>query len=694
MSRRFIGFDLETYDPFLKKRGWSWKYGAGKVLCYGLYSKEEGANVLHACREDPKACGYIESILTDPNVTLVGANIIYDLGWTMYDLGWTDTYKIKCRVYDVLQAEHILDEFGHHTLESVSQHYLHKGKVTSRIEEWVRKNVKNAKGDFRAYLKDAPWELLCEYVTGDVMNPIEIMAKQIKRLVKEELAERAKLEFDCNLPTLQMTINGFPFDNEQRKKNCAELKEFTKQYQKSFGEKYGMQGFNPNSSKQIAKLCDMYGIPYNCKITLKGYNGRNFASGAEKDSACMDAKRIVSQMRLVKGEPVAMVPVSLAERTCDLLKENGFIVSCSPSCDKKFFASARNNYEVIGIVADWKLCNGILSKLLDDSYAERFVCPDGRIRPQFNITNTKSFRFSSCFCNIQQVPSKGGIYIQDKELEDVRAHFPNLAKALSHDDKGWSIQFAPLTRGLFHAEDDRVYFKIDYGQIEYRLIANIAVGESGEAVRAKYAENPRLDYHQYVIDLTGLPRKLAKNMNFGVAFGMSEKSMCENFGWDEERGHEITEQYHTAMPFVAPTLQLVGDVAVKRGYIKTVLGSHARLPDKNKKYTMLNRYTQGSGAEIMKTAIVNIYKAGLFNVLTFHVTVHDELGASVPATIQGAEACLEVQRIMCTSVPLRVPLVADIECGRDWYNVEEPDDWEEPDEVVRAFIDCLKEVAA
>jgi DNA polymerase-1 len=232
---------------------------------------------------------------------------------------------------------------------------------------------------------------------------------------------------------------------------------------------------------------------------------------------------------------------------------------------------------------------------------------------------------------------------------------------------------------LFTASKGCVFGKIDYGQIEYRLICNIACGESGKEVRRQYAENPHMDFHQYVVDLTGLSRKYAKNMSFGVSFGMGLPSMAESFGWTMEKAEEISEKYHEHMPFVAPTLALVGDVAKERGYIKTVYGSHARLLDKKKSYTMLNRYTQGSGAECLKLAIVNAYKEGLWEKLKVANTVHDEL--NMPYLEPTEESMLNLYRmaeLMRTSMPnLRVPLEAEIELGDNWANTKEIKDWVE-----------------
>lgn len=685
MSKQIIGLDCEVADPLLKISGWSWKYGQGYILNTALYYKDidkvaviagiHNANSPYSENERlfmNKTS--IESILKNPDVCIVGANLQYDIGWLLYEYKMT-TYDVKCSFVDVLQAESILDEFNIHSLEEVSWKYLNYGKTKDRIEEWVMQNVPKAKGDFRKYLDKVPYDLLCEYVKGDAKNPVKVWQKQLPLLQKQNLCSRCKLEFDCILPTLQMTMNGMPFDNEMRKKNCEELIAIRDELKKEFEEKYNFKNFNVNSSRSIAELCDKLDIPYKCKITLKGYNGEKFKDYKDTDSACVRAKRLVSSFRYVKSVPVAYVPSNIAERTCALLEEEGFMFTCSPNVDKKFFASQRDNYEVIATIADWKLANGIISKILGDAY-ERFLCPDGKVRPQFKITDTVSFRYSSNSPNFQQLPSKNKLKVGDKEFS-----FPGKIRTLCYAPKG------------------HIFGKIDYGQIEYRLICNIACGKEGEEVRKQYAENPKMDFHQYVVDLTGLSRKYAKNMSFGVSFGMGESSMAETFGWTTEKTKEISEQYHHHMPFVKPTLALVGDVAKERGYIKTVCGSHARLPNPNKAYTMLNRYTQGSGAECLKTSIVKAYKEGIWKRLKVSNTVHDELGMPyVPVTEQGVLDLYRMAEIMRTAIPtLRVPLEASPEIGSDWYNVKElpewikcrdnnDDDWKNTTQDVRDFV--------
>lgn len=664
MSKRIVGIDCETKDELLKTSGWSWKYNQGYILNTAIYYEDtDKVKVIAGLHNDKspfnseeRQCANKEIIdlFTDPTVSIVGANLQYDIGWLLYEYGMS-TFDVKCSFIDVLQAESILNEFDIHSLEEVSLKYLKYGKKKDKIEDWIMQNVEYAKGDFRKYLDKAPYDLLCEYVETDAKNPVKVWRKQLTLLKEHDLCSRCKLEFDCILPTLQMTMNGMPFDNEGRKKNCAELIEIRDELKKEFEEKYGFKNFNVNSSRNIAELCDKLNIPYKCKITLKGYNGEKFKNYKDTDSAYARAKKIVSSFQYVKSVPVAYVPSNMADRTCDLLQEEGFILTCSPNVDKKFFARQRDNFGAVANIADWKLANGILSKILGDEY-ERFLSPDGKVRPQFNITDTVSFRYSSNKPNFQQLPNKNGLKVGDKEFS-----FPEKIRTLCYAPKGC------------------IFGKIDYGQIEYRLICNIACGKEGEEVRKQYEENPKMDFHQYVVDLTGLSRKYAKNMSFGVSFGMGLKSMADSFGWTMEKAEEISEQYHKHMPFVAPTLALVGDVAVKRGYIKTVCGSHARLPNPNKKYTMLNRYTQGSGAECLKMSIVQAYKEGVWERLKVANTVHDEL--NLPYLVPTKDCMRDFYRlaeIMRTSVPnLRVPLEAEIELGDNWASTKEIKDWVE-----------------
>lgn len=665
MAKITIGADTETYDPLLKKQGYSWKYGQGYILCTALYYEaEDRIEVLAGLHNEN--CPYsraqrleqnqkIRALLTNPDVRLVGANITYDIAWWLYELGMS-TYEVKCSFIDVLIAERFLNEFDTPDLEKLSWAYLRYGKTKQRVEAWVRDNV-SKKGDFRQYLKDAPWELTDEYVRGDAKNPVKIWRKQLTLLKEQDLCKRVKLEFDILLPALQMTMNGLPIDEQKKKENYEYLSGVVKKFRAEFIAKYNLPNFRVTATRDVASFLDSHNIPYNYMINLTGKNGVRFRNGEETDNAYRKAKQIVSQFRLKKGKPVAYVPKEMAERTVALLNDEGFMCNSSPNLDKKYREAKREGYPEVALIDDWKKANDICSKILGDAY-NRYYAKNFKgetcVKPQVKTADTKTHRMSENNPNGQQIPSKGGLVVGGKE-----------------------ISFPKITRALFRASKGCVFGKIDYGQIEYRLICNIACGESGKEVRRQYAENPHLDFHQYVVDLTGLSRKYAKSMSFGVSFGMGLPSMAENFGWTIEHAEEIAEAYHSKMPFVAPTLALVGDTAKDRGYIRTAYGARARLKDKKKAYSMLNRYTQESGAEAMKCAIRQSYEEGVFERLKTSNVVHDEL--NFPYLEPTEEQMIDLYRmaqIMREAMPnLRVPLEASPELGDNWASTKEVTEW-------------------
>ena len=255
---------------------------------------------------------------------------------------------------------------------------------------------------------------------------------------------------------------------------------------------------------------------------------------------------------------------------------------------------------------------------------------------------TKSGRFSSSNPNLQQIPSPS----RDK-------------------------YYGTMSRAPFIPLENCWWGKLDYSQIEYRFMAHFAKGVGSDEVRQKYNDDPTTDYHAYIMTLTGLDRPQAKTINFGVAFGMGAPKMARENQWDMDYCYSILNTYHQNAPFVKSTIRAVEQVSKRRGYIKTFLNRRARLTDPNKAYVMYNRLVQGSAADLMKKAMSEAYKAGIFEVLTLHLTVHDELDVSVPKTKEGVDAFFKLKYVMENCMTLRVPIVADAELGSNWADVKE-----------------------
>ena len=258
---------------------------------------------------------------------------------------------------------------------------------------------------------------------------------------------------------------------------------------------------------------------------------------------------------------------------------------------------------------------------------------------------------------------------------------PNLQQVPAKDDTESSIgTYGKECRSCFIPEENCWYGKIDYSQIEYRIIAHYALGPKADEIRKTFNNNPNTDYHalvqRWIKEVTNidLERKKVKNLNFGTAYYMGIESMSKKFGWSLEESEELNRIYFDTFPFIKPTRNEVVTTAKMRGYVRTVLGRRARVSQilraNRKEYVVWNHLVQGTAADIMKKSIVDSFKAGIFTVLVPHLTVHDELGVSVPKTKEGIEAYQELKHIMENVVHLKVPIIAEAEIGTSWGETE------------------------
>lgn len=282
---------------------------------------------------------------------------------------------------------------------------------------------------------------------------------------------------------------------------------------------------------------------------------------------------------------------------------------------------------------------------------------NGRVYTQFHpLRNdeygTVSGRFSSSNPNLQNIPAR------DKVL-------------------------GPRLRGLFVPEVGCTWRRYDYSQIEYRLLAHDALGHGADEIRARYQRDKAINFHRLTLDmvreLTGveLDYKPAKNLNFGMVYGMGKDKTVRSLGTSYDLGLKLWESYHEANPYVRQTYKGAERLVNRRGWIRTLLGRRRRFPEiitndygrqvRVGAHKALNARLQGGAADVMKKAMVDCYEAGVFDVLgPPHITVHDELDVSDDGTPAAAQAAREMQHIMETCVTLKVPLLVEVSGGPNW----------------------------
>ena len=667
---KLYGIDIETHDPHLTDKGASWVYGEGEIIVTGLYNAGNGVKKAF----DGNGGERIKKLLLDPKVTLVGANIQYDIGWLCYEHK-LQAKEITCSLVDVAIAEQCIDEYQMFSLDALAWKYLREKKGSGSLPAIAA--AQGLKGDFRKHLKTL-WESgareeIRQYVVSDADQPARIWEKQ-KRILTEEAREGYE-DFTGSLDAvltnfklikivLGMKQRGVRIDMKKRQKNYETLAAVQKRLQGAFEARYGKVNFN--SPKQLSELFDREGVPYRCKIRIKGWEGRLPFAGSELWEQKKRLKELFNGVRVQKGQLVLFTAKQYAARTADDLRRMGYAITCNPNIDKRWLDAVKKRHDAAQAVVDLKQVTSIIDKFLGPKF-DRFIVKHDknnyRIHADFNIVGARQTgRFSSANPNLQQVPSKTVLF---KGTPD-------------------EIKLYTLCREIIIPDDGMLMGKCDYAGQENRLMAHFAVGDGADEIRRKYNENPDLDFHKYVGEISHLyedygeevGRKYAKNCSFGLGYGMQIPTMCETFGWTREDAERITQLYHEGAPFVKSTMDKVSAVIVMRGYIKTLAGRHGHLSSYNGKvdtrsaYKGFNKLIQGSAADMTKKAVVMLDEQGLLDIFPLYLLVHDEIDFGVPKTAEAVRLLLKIQEVMEHTFALSVPIRVDPEIGKDWGHVK------------------------
>ena len=260
---------------------------------------------------------------------------------------------------------------------------------------------------------------------------------------------------------------------------------------------------------------------------------------------------------------------------------------------------------------------------------------------------------------------------------------------------------APLIRGLFVPDPGRTWCRGDYSQIEFRLFVHYARGPGAAAVVKEYQEQPETDYHAFVCAISGLERKPAKNLNFGLLYGQGFNKTCAVLNRPKDEVRALLNTYHEKLPFMKQTFNAAMNAANAQGFVRTIMGRKKRYEKWEAKkwaekgetvlsqieaaerwpsghqraftYSALNGTLQGSAAEIMKLAMVNAEEAGIFQELDYPLfTVHDELDVDAELErVSQKDAVAELKHQMESAYKLRVPVLVDFEFGPNWGSLEE-----------------------
>jgi DNA polymerase-1 len=255
---------------------------------------------------------------------------------------------------------------------------------------------------------------------------------------------------------------------------------------------------------------------------------------------------------------------------------------------------------------------------------------------------------------------------------------PNLQNIPARDEYG------KLIRKAFIPSDNSVIISGDYSQIELRILSSIANVES-----LIEAFNNDLDIHaktasdifkKDISEITSQERRVAKAVNFGIIYGISSYGLSENLNIPTYEAKGFIDNYLNTYPGIKEYMDKTIKEAHELGYVKTLFNRIRIIPElQNKNYMIrqagermaLNTPIQGTSADIMKIAMVNIFREmkekGLKSKMLLQV--HDEL---VFDTLESEKEVLAelVTRNMETCVKLDVPFKVSGDYGTDWYETK------------------------
>ena len=277
----------------------------------------------------------------------------------------------------------------------------------------------------------------------------------------------------------------------------------------------------------------------------------------------------------------------------------------------------------------------------------------GRIHTHFQQTVTVTGRLSSTDPNLQNIPTR------------------------TETGRGIRALFVP-------GEGYDWLLSCDYSQIELRILAHVS---QDPLMLESFRENQ--DVHaRTASEVFGVPLDLvshemrgrAKAVNFGIVYGISDFGLAVQLGCSRKEAGEFIENYLSRYKGVKEYMERMKALARSQGYVTTLLGRRRYLPDINNRNfnlrsfaerTAINTPIQGTAADIMKLAMLRVDAALRKSGLSFRVLlqVHDELVLEVKEAEREAAAAL-VQTEMQNAFKLDVPLLAEVNYGKDWASAK------------------------
>lgn len=315
--------------------------------------------------------------------------------------------------------------------------------------------------------------------------------------------------------------------------------------------------------------------------------------------------------------------------------------------NEEVLQSLRGKSEIVAKILDHRGLKKLLGTYVD-ALPKLINSRTGHIHTSFNQTITATGRLSSSDPNLQNIPVRGE---DGKEI-----------------------------RKAFIPEEGQLFFSADYSQIELRVMAHLSGDKNMTDAFAKgydiHAATASTIYRKDISEVSRDERTKSKRANFGIIYGITVFGLAERLDIERAEARQLIDGFFQTFPQVYDYMERSKETVREKGYAETVFSRRRYLPDINSRNATvrgfaernaINAPIQGSAADIIKVAMIRIYKRfkeeGLRSKMILQV--HDELNFSVVP-----EERDRVQEIVISEMqnayPLSVPLLAECGWGTNW----------------------------
>lgn len=317
------------------------------------------------------------------------------------------------------------------------------------------------------------------------------------------------------------------------------------------------------------------------------------------------------------------------------------------STNAEVLESLMDKHPIVPLVVEYRTLTKLNSTYVDGLLKQ--IKPDGRVHSIFKQTETRTGRISSTEPNMQNIPVR-------KEI-------------------GRNM------RKFFVASEGYTLLDADYSQIELRVLASVCGDEN---MQAAFSEGR--DIHtSTAAQVFDIPedfvapemRSAAKAVNFGIIYGIGAFSLSKDIGVSVAEAKKYIKNYLDNFPKVSEFMDKTVADAEKNGYVTTIFGRRRYIPElkaSNKnlkafgKRAAMNAPIQGAAADIIKIAMVNVYKKLKEEKLDARLIlqVHDEL--IIESSVKDKDKTAKLlKEEMENAVKLAVPFTVDVHDGESWY---------------------------